>query len=92
MGYSDRGVSSCHRATCPSILSQSSLPQTPNTSYPSLVIKLAVGHSGCQAGPTFDCYYADLSPDGTQLISSEGAIATVRELQFWSSYSSIPNN
>ena len=34
--------------------------------------------NGCQAGPTFDCDYVDLSPDGTQLISHCETIATVR--------------
>ena len=34
--------------------------------------------SGCQVGPTFDCLHVDLSPDGTQLISNYGTVATVR--------------
>ena len=34
--------------------------------------------SGHQVGPTFDCVYADLSPDGTQLVSHSEGVATVQ--------------
>ena len=35
--------------------------------------------SGCQVGPTFDdCVNIELSPDGTQLVSHYGGVATIR--------------